>query len=304
MFDENQKDEIVAAVMSKLNEMKSDGSISESAPATGSAGSDAGNGGWQNMPEVEDVTLGDHADIYNVKDPENPDEFLAIKHVSPGRLGIGATGARYLTKSALRFEADYSASKDGFKHEFPKDLAEEMGCFEVQTICNDKDEFILFPDHGRKLSDEAVATIKEKCKKNPKVQIIVEDGHAANAIERNIKSVLPTILEGLKAEGIDVGDPFFVRFGRVAIEDEVAEILGAEVMVSIIGERPALANFESMSAYFAYKPTRGMSEQNRTVLSNISRLGTPPAEAGAHIVDIIKLIIKHQCTGPELAKVM
>ena len=116
--------------------------------------------------------------------------------------------------------------------------------------------------------------------------------------------MLPTLVEGLKAEGISVGDPFFVRFGRVAIEDEVGELTGAEVVVDLIGERPALAASDSMSAYIAYKPTVGMSESNRTVVSNISKQGTPPAEAGAHIVDLVKLILEKKVTGTELAQMM
>ena len=98
--------------------------------------------------------------------------------------------------------------------------------------------------------------------------------------------------------------PFFVRFGRVAIEDEVGELTGAEVVVDLIGERPALAASDSMSAYIAYKPTVGMSESNRTVVSNISKQGTPPAEAGAHIVDLVKLILEKKVTGTELAQMM
>ena len=46
-----------------------------------------------------------------------------------------------------------------------------------------------------------------------------------------------------------------------------------------------------MSAYIAYKATVGMPESRRTVVSNIHREGTIPAEAGAHIADIIKTIL-------------
>ena len=45
---------------------------------------------------------------------------------------------------------------------------------------------------------------------------------------------------------------------------------------------------ESMSAYIAYKPTVGMPEARRTVISNIHKGGTPAVEAGAYIAEIIK----------------
>lgn len=252
---------------------------------------------------VPDVSVGEHVDTYNVVNPANP-AYKTFKRNSPGRLGIGNAGPRYLTRSALRFEADFATAVDAFRYELPKEFVEELGLFEVKTLCESKNEFILFPDKGRKLDDAGVATIKEKCRKKPQVQIFISDGHAAIALEHNIKALLPTLMEGLKAEGISVGDPFFVRFGRVAIEDEVGELTQADIVIDLIGERPALAASDSMSAYIAYKPTMGMSESNRTVLSNISKQGTPPAEAGAHIVDLVKLILEKKVTGTELAQMM
>ncbi|HQA97504.1 MAG TPA: ethanolamine ammonia-lyase light chain EutC, partial [Clostridia bacterium] len=54
------------------------------------------------------------------------------------------------------------------------------------------------------------------------------------------------------------------------------------------------------SAYIAYKPTVGMAESRRTVLANIHRGGTPAVEAGAHIVDLIQLILEKKKSGTEL----
>lgn len=107
-------------------------------------------------------------------------------------------------------------------------------------------------------------------------------------------------IEGLDRYGIQVGNPFFVKYGRVPAEDEIAEITGAEVIVSLIGERPGLVTAESMSAYMAYKPTVGMPEARRTVVSNIHKGGTPPVEAGAYIADIIKLMLDKKASGLDL----
>ena len=78
------------------------------------------------------------------------------------------------------------------------------------------------------------------------------------------------------------------------------ELLGAEVTCVLIGERPGLITAESMSAYIAYRATVGMPEARRTVLSNIHRSGTNPAEAGAHIADIIKLMLEKKASGTDL----
>ena len=72
------------------------------------------------------------------------------------------------------------------------------------------------------------------------------------------------------------------------------------MIVSLIGERPGLVTAESMSAYMAYKPTVGMPEARRTVVSNIHKGGTPPVEAGAYIADIIKLMLDKKASGLDL----
>ncbi len=82
--------------------------------------------------------------------------------------------------------------------------------------------------------------------------------------------------------------------------DPIGEATGAEVVCLFIGERPGLVTAESMSAYIAYKPTIGMPEARRTVVSNIHRQGTPAVEAGAYIAEIIKRMLDKKVSGLDL----
>jgi len=43
-----------------------------------------------------------------------------------------------------------------------------------------------------------------------------------------------------------------------------------------------------------------MSESKRTVVSNIHNAGTPAAEAGAHVADIIDQMFKQKASGLDL----
>ena len=175
-----------------------------------------------------------------------------------------------------------------------------MGLFTVQTKCDCKDTYLTRPDLGRVLSDEAVATIKEKCKKNPKVQIYVSDGLSSAAIAANVGDVLPAIEQGLKSYGIDYGTPFFLKYGRVGAMDQVSEITGAEVTCVLIGERPGLITAESMSAYMTYGGSIGIPEASRTVVSNIHRGGTNPTEAGAFIAELCLRMLREKASGLDL----
>ncbi len=249
---------------------------------------------------IPDVTQVDIREQYLVKEPVSKDAYMDIKVKAPCRLGIGKAGARYLTDPVLQFRAAHSAAQDAVFSDVDHDFVDKMGLFTVQTQCDDKDTYLTRPDLGRKLNDEAVATVKSKCKAKPTVQIYVSDGLSSAAVAANIADLLPTLQQGLQRHKIETGTPFFVRFGRVGAMDEITEITGAEVCCVLIGERPGLITATSMSAYITYKGTVGMPEARRTVISNIHSEGTMPAEAGAHIADVIKIMLEKKASGTDL----
>lgn len=296
----DQKD-LKAIIEQVLAEMNISGAAAETAASAAQAACCAGS-----APVVEDGCIPDVTEVnirtqYLVKNPEHGEEYAELKANAPCRLGIGKAGARYKTDPMLQFRAAHSAAQDAVFNDVDHDFVEkQMGLFIVQTQCENKDVYLTRPDLGRKLSPEAVATLKEKCKKSPTVQIYVADGLSSAAVAANVADLLPAIMQSLQSYRIDVGTPFFVKFGRVGVMDEISELLGAEVTCTLIGERPGLITAESMSAYIAYKATVGMPEARRTVVSNIHKNGTIPAEAGAHIAEIIKIMLEKKASGTDL----
>lgn len=258
-----------------------------------------------NSPDIEagiipDVTEVDIREQYLVKEPLNGEEYAELKFNAPCRLGIGKAGARTKTMPLLQFRAAHSAAQDAVFSDVDQEFVDNMNLFSVQTQCESKDVYLTRPDLGRRLSEAAVQTIKEKCKKGVQVQIFIADGLSSAAVAANVADLLPAIQQGLQRNGINCGVPFFVKYGRVGVMDEVSELLDAEVTCVLIGERPGLITAESMSAYIGYKCTMGMPEARRTVVSNIHRAGTIPAEAGAHVADIIKKILDNKASGTDL----
>ena len=170
---------------------------------------------------IEDGCLPDITEIdirtqYLVENPVNKEAYAEQKYLAPCRLGIGKAGARYKTLPQLEFRAAHSAAQDAVFNDVDEEFVKNQGLFIVQTQCDSKDTYLTRPDLGRKLSPEAVETIKEKCKKNPTVQIYVADGLSSAAVAANIGDLLPAILQGLESYNIDYGTPFFVKYGRVA----------------------------------------------------------------------------------------
>lgn len=250
--------------------------------------------------EIPDVTAVDIKTQYLVEKPQHQEAYAEIKAKAPCRLGIGKAGARYKTDPVLQFRAAHSAAQDAVFTDVNPEFVKTMGLFTVQTQCDSKDIYLTRPDLGRKLSDEGAKIVDQQCKKNPKIQIFIADGLSSAAIEANANEVYPAIVQGLKSKGIDVGTPFFVKYGRVGVMDQVSEITGADVTCVLIGERPGLITAQSMSAYMAYHATVGMPEARRNVLSNIHQAGTNPAEAGAHIADVLMKMLTEKKSGTDL----
>lgn len=259
-----------------------------------------GEGGDLESGLIPDVTAVDITTQYLVENPLHKEAYAQLKANAPCRLGIGKAGARYKTDPVLQFRAAHSAAQDAVFTDVDEDFVDSLGVFTVQTQCENKDVYLTRPDLGRRLSAEGAAMVRSRCVPNPQVQIFIADGLSSAAVEANVNEVLPAIIQGLEVNGIQIGTPFFVKYGRVAVMDEVSEITGADVTCVLIGERPGLITAQSMSAYMAYKATVGMPEARRNVLSNIHRAGTNPAEAGAHIAAVLKKMLEEKNSGTDL----
>ena len=260
----------------------------------------------QNKSQVEsdefipDITEIDIKKQLLVDNPADREAYLEMKAKTPARLGSGRAGARYKTITALRMRADHAAAQDSVFSDVSEEFIKKNNFIPVKTMCTDKDEYVTRPDLGRRFSQETTEIIKEKCDKNPKVQIMVGDGLSSAAIEANVEDILPSIEQGLKMYGLNVGPILFVKYCRVPAMDAVGEATGADVVCLLVGERPGLVTAESMSAYIAYKPKVGMPEAKRTVISNIHKGGTTAVEAGAHIAELIKTMLDKKASGIDL----
>lgn len=250
----------------------------------------------------EDMVILMPADEVLVSKPVNLEAIKAMKATTPARIGIGRAGARMKTASLLKFLADHAVAQDAVFADVSPEFLSRMNLLAVQSSARNKEEFLTHPELGRRLSEEGIQTIIQKCEKNIQVQIIVVDGLSSSAIEANIPDLLPALTQGLAVAGIKTGTTFFVRYGRVWVEDPVANFLNADVVISLIGERPGLGTAESLSAYIIYRPDETTVEADRTVISNIHKGGIPPAEAGAHLSDVVKQILKAKASGVRLTQ--
>lgn len=287
-MDQRQIENIVRAV---LDQMGGNAAVNNgAATAVKASNVDAGM-----LPDLGGAEF--QRNWIGVQNPKKPEVLQELRRATGARVACGRTGPRPRTTSLLRFLADHSRSKDTVLKEISHDWVQQKNLLEVQTNVTTKDIYLTRPDLGRRLSPEAIEIMNSKCKKGIQVQVLVSDGLSTDAVTVNLDEILPPLLKGLENAKLTVGTPVFVRYGRVKVEDQIGELLQADVVVLLVGERPGLGQSESLSCYAVYKPTGATVEADRTCISNIHQGGTPPVEAAAVIVDLVKTMLAKKASG-------
>jgi ethanolamine ammonia-lyase small subunit len=237
-----------------------------------------------------------------VKNPKDADGLRALMASTTARIGVGRAGPRYSTAELLLFQGDHAVTQDALYRDVDQKLLDEFSLFTVQTkVTGGKQEYLLRPDLGRLLNDDAKRLINEKCQKNVNIQLVVGDGLSAAAVEANLRQIFPVIKQGAQTANLTFGTPFFIKYARVGVMNDVGELIKPDVVILLIGERPGLGRAESMSAYMGYKPKYGDTDADRDVVCNIfENGGTNPLEGGAFVVQIAQKMRKNQASGVKL----
>lgn len=292
-------EEIVARV---LAELKAEG-LTPQAPQA-AATSVVSHSDGDLVIDLADPTRDEARHALLVDNPYDAEGLRNLMATTSARLGVGRAGARPKTQTMLLFQADHGVTQDAIYGVVGEEVKNALNLFTVRSKAADRQEYLLRPDLGRLLSDEAKQTIAEKCAKSPDVQIVVGDGLSAAAIDNNLRDIYPVIEQGLKSAGLTVGTPFFVENARVGLMNDINSVIHAKALLLLIGERPGLGIADAMSAYMGFDPQPGKSDADRDLICMITTHGgTNPLEAGAYIVEFIKRMITYSASGIKLREV-
>jgi ethanolamine ammonia-lyase small subunit len=234
-------------------------------------------------------------------------EIIAkVRAQTPARLLAGRSGAAYRTSTQLELRGAHAAARDAVRAEinlssdFDPDFVKKWNLFEVSSQAQDKDEYLLRSDRGRRFNAASRAEILRRCTKGRDLQIAIADGLSVTAVVRQVPKLLPLLHQGAITRHLSVGDVFIIRHCRVGILNEIGELLGAKVVVLLIGERPGLATAESLSAYMAYQPKPSDTDANRNLISNIHARGVSPQQAAERTLNLAAAMMKNQNSGYNL----
>jgi ethanolamine ammonia-lyase large subunit len=209
-----------------------------------------------------------------------------LRQYTPARVGIGATGVSQPTGATLDFQRDHATARDAVHSELDVvKLTSEIQRLGLNSVCvssqaRSRRDYLQRPDWGRRLDDNSREMLREQ-QVGWDVVFVVCDGLSAAAVNLNASIMIAESVAMLKRSELEIGPVVLVEQGRVAIGDDIAVALKADLVVVLIGERPGLCSADSMGVYLTLHPRSGSVDAERNCISNIRRSGLDhPTAAG------------------------
>lgn len=243
-----------------------------------------------------------------VSPPASPWE--ALRRFTPARIALGHVGVSQRTASQLAFQLAHARARDAVHVALD---AEAVQCalaaawpgpppLLLHSAAASRDVYLQRPDLGRRLDEASRAALASARSVDDGVDlgIVVADGLSAPAIARHASPFLAALRQRLASERWRCAPAVVVRQGRVAIGDEIGELLGVKMVVVLIGERPGLSSPDSMGLYITWAPRRGLTDERRNCISNIHAAGLGYDEAAAKLHYLMNEARKRGLTGVAL----
>lgn len=202
------------------------------------------------------------------------DPWEHLRRYTSARIALGRSGGSLPTSELLTFQMHHARAIDAVYTEMDRPAImlalrnEGLAPISVDTQVDSRPEYLQRPDRGRLLCPDAESALSQQAK-DTGVVIAIVDGLSGMAVNRHAVPVAIGLVRALEKRGLSVGPVPVVRYGRVALQDAIGIALRAQVVVSLIGERPGLGTPDSMGAYLVFHPRPGNTDANRNCVSNI-----------------------------------
>src|SRR5262249_46496461 len=148
-------------------------------------------------------------------------------------------------------------------------------------------DYLRRPDLGRMLDPDSRRAL-EKRSGASEIVIVIGDGLSPAAVNVHAAELVRHLVPRLTEAGIPFGDVVVGWGARVALGDEIGAVLGARMVVMLIGERPGLSAPDSLGAYLTFAPRIGLTDERRNCVSNIHGAGLSYDEAAFKIAWLVR----------------
>jgi ethanolamine ammonia-lyase small subunit len=259
------------------------------------------------------------------KDHKNNGKVIAnpwrdLRRFTDARIGLGRAGISLPTSAMLDFQLSHAQARDAVS--FPLDItamANELSTINalshidpplnVHSQAIDRVTYLQRPDLGRKLDENGRTKLlnymKDKqadAQAQHDLAIVVVDGLSSLAVQKNATPFISELLKQLQTEELtyNIAPITLVEQGRVAIGDDIGELLNAQTVMVLIGERPGLSSPDSLGLYLTWEPKTGLNDASRNCISNIRPAGLNYTEAARRAMYLLLEAKKLGLTGVNL----
>ena len=180
----------------------------------------------------------------------------------------------------------------------------------VSTKARSRDDYLSHPPDGECLcrEDQARVAAVYGISRRPGIQIVISDGLNADAVNDNLRHLLPPLKSILGEGGYHVGEVVIVvKNGRVRAGYQIGGLLDVDLIVHLIGERPG-TGLNTLSAYLTYgrdaagqsRWTPNMDHSKTSAICGIHILAKRPSEAAGEIALCAARIMRERRSGVDL----
>ena len=223
-------------------------------------------------------------------------------------LGIADAAA-----SDARLDAIYANARAALYATVDEHVIEDaaVGPVHVRTAATSRDDYLSHPPAGERLRDEDARVVSGMYPtRRPQVQIVISDGLNANAVNEQLRVLLPELRRALSTGGHQVGESVVVvQNGRVRVGYEIGGLTGATVIIHVLGERPG-TGLNTLSSYVTYgldpagrsRWSRSLDHSVTTAICGIHPKGKAPIAAAREIASVVGRMVERRLSGVALAQ--
>ena len=224
-----------------------------------------------------------------------PDAWASLRAFTPARIGLGRSGVSQPTGALLEFSLAHAQARDAVHTALDTaSLAGELALAGFEPLhfhsqAADRSHYLRRPDLGRRLnslSQERLRAASRGASAPADLVFVLADGLSALAITRHALPVLIAAREQL--QGWSIGPVVVAEQSRVALGDEVGELLGARAVDLLVGERPGLSAPDSLGIYLTWSPKVGRTDAERNCISNIRPEGLSYEQAAHTLAGLLQ----------------
>jgi ethanolamine ammonia-lyase small subunit len=241
-----------------------------------------------------------------MKPPAPTHSLQRLRELTPARVGLGRAGVSLPTNALLGFTLDHARARDAVHAAFDGSgliaglTSLGLPPVQVASLARNRRDYLRRPDLGRMLDPASQRALAGQSGSPGQVAIVIGDGLSPAAVNLHAVELVRHLVPRLADADIRIGHAVVASGARVALGDEIGTIIGARMLVMLIGERPGLSAPDSLGAYLTFAPRIGLTDAERNCVSNIHGAGLSYDEAAVKIAWLVRQALARQITGVAL----